>query len=142
MYQWYQTSDTSPRAQEIYGDNPEPWNFKAHPAADLVIINLGTNDNNTYNNVSGTVYYNDYIKLVNSIHQIWPKSQIILISLWNGFYQDGNTWVQGGAFVEDILGVYEHFKPAGFVHYFNTTGIMQHNDIVCISCFRIFRTSG
>lgn len=129
MYQWYQTSDTSPRAQALYGSNPEPWDFHAHPAADLVIINLGTNDNNTYNNVSGAVYYNDYIKFVTNIHEIWPNAQVILISLWNGFSQEGNTWRQGGAFIEDIENVYQHFKSDGFVHYFNTTGIMQHNDI-------------
>jgi hypothetical protein len=135
MYQWYQTSDTSPRAQAIYGSNPEPWDFHAHPAADIVLINLGTNDNNTYNNVSGTVYYNDYIKFVTNIHEIWPKAQIILISLWNGFSQEGNTWRQVGAFIEDIENVYQHFKSDGFVHYFNTTGIMQHNDIVSLYLF-------
>jgi hypothetical protein len=62
--------------------------------------------------------------------------RLFLISLWNGFYQDGNTWAQGGAFIEDILGAYEYFEPAGFVHYFNTTGIMHHTDIVCIPYFR------
>lgn len=53
-----------------------------------------------------------------------------MISLWNGFGQVGNTWAQGGAFIEVIEEVYEQFKPFGYVHYFNTTGIMQHNDIV------------
>jgi len=40
-YQWLQTSDTSGRAIEIWGDNPEPWDFAAHQPADIVVINLG-----------------------------------------------------------------------------------------------------
>lgn len=46
-YQWYKTVDTSGRALEIYGDNPPNWNFAAHPAAEITLINLGTNDNNS-----------------------------------------------------------------------------------------------
>lgn len=46
-YQWFKTSDTSGRAVEIYGDDPPDWNFQAHPAADITVINLGTNDNNS-----------------------------------------------------------------------------------------------
>jgi hypothetical protein len=30
---------------------------------------------------------------------------------------------------EQVLNVYEHFKAQGFVHYFNTSGILRHNDI-------------
>lgn len=94
-----------------------------------MIINIGTNDNNTHNNVSTAQYHQDYITFINSVHSIWPRADIVLLALWNGFGQSGNTWVQGGAFIEDIYEVYQHFKPQGFVHYFNTTGIMQHNDI-------------
>jgi hypothetical protein len=68
--------------------------------------------------------------LLNDVHKVWPHAQIIMISLWNGFGQVGNTWAQGGAFIEVIEEVYEQFQPFGYVHYFNTTGIMQHNDIV------------
>lgn len=46
-YQWYKTVDTSGRALEIYGDEPPEWDFGAHPAADITVINLGTNDNNS-----------------------------------------------------------------------------------------------
>lgn len=78
-YQWYRTSDTSWRAHEIYGDNPPKWNFAAQRPADLVVINIGTNDNNPANNVSSTDYYNDYITLVGNIHKIWPKADIVLM---------------------------------------------------------------
>jgi hypothetical protein len=80
-----------------------------------VIINLGTNDNNTYNNVTSESYHSGYIKLINDVHKVWPQSQIIMISLWNGFGQVGNTWAQGGAFIEVIEEVYEQFRPAGYV---------------------------
>ena len=49
LYQWFQTSDTGGRATEVWGDKPEKWNFSKQPAADLVIINLGTNDANPAN---------------------------------------------------------------------------------------------
>lgn len=53
-YQWYRTTDTSPRSLEMYGNDPEVWDFGVHPSADIVIINnLGTNDNNSQNNVTG-----------------------------------------------------------------------------------------
>lgn len=46
FYQWFYTSDVSPRANEIYGDKPERWNFSKHAAPEIVVINLGTNDAN------------------------------------------------------------------------------------------------
>lgn len=42
-HQWFKTSDVSYRAQQIWGEEPEDWDFAAHPAADMVIINIGTN---------------------------------------------------------------------------------------------------
>ena len=132
-YQWFQTSDTSYRATQIYGDNPEPWDFAAHPAADIVVINLGTNDNNTANNVTNEAYLSTYIDFVGQVHETWPNAQIILFSLWNGFSAVGNTYAQGGAFISEIQEVYDYYQPQGFIHYFNTTGIMQHNDIVSIN---------
>ncbi|KAL2862828.1 SGNH/GDSL hydrolase family protein [Aspergillus lucknowensis] len=129
-YQWYRTSDTSPRAAEIYGEDPPKWDFEAQQPADLVVINLGTNDNNIANNVSAADYYNDYIELVGNIHEIWPEAQIVLMSLWGGFSASGITYAQGPLFVEEIRDVYEYFQAQGdFVHYFDTTGILQHNDI-------------
>lgn len=139
-YQWLQTSDTSYRAIQIYNSTPEPWPFHAHPAANLVFINLGTNDNNTANNITSSEFTASYITLINEVHHTWPAAQVILLSLWSGFGAVGNTYAQGGGFVPEIINVYQHFAGAGadpgtgdahggFVHYFNTTGIMQHNDI-------------
>ncbi|KAL9623428.1 MAG: hypothetical protein Q9160_002321 [Pyrenula sp. 1 TL-2023] len=138
-YQWYRTSDTSGRAQQLYGDNPPEWNFAAHSAADLVVINIGTNgfgdppNNNTVNNVSTTDYYNSYIELIDGIHRTWPDAQIILHALWIGWEAIGNTFSQQTqlGFREEIVNVVNHYASGGeetFVHYFNTTGILQHND--------------
>ncbi|RQM06541.1 hypothetical protein DH86_00003264, partial [Scytalidium sp. 3C] len=91
--------------------------------------------------------------LIQGIHAVWPDAQIILISLWEGFNVVGNTYQQSSAFLPQIYQIYEYFnspqyllnpvlynpvtnstyhshKPsAPFVSYFNTTGLMQHNDI-------------
>lgn len=130
VYQWLRTSDTSSRATDIYGDSPPLWDFAAHQQSDIVVINLGTNDNNTHNNVTNEKYLSTYIDFVAEVHGKYPHAQIILIALWNGFDRVGNTYQQGGAFVDEIKQVYAHYKHDGFVHYFNTTGILQHNDIV------------
>ncbi|KAF1996161.1 acetylxylan esterase [Amniculicola lignicola CBS 123094] len=128
-YQWLQTSDTSWRASQLYGKDPEPWNFSKDQPADIVLINLGTNDNNTANYNDPAAYYTSYIKLVSSIHETYPDAQIILMSLWNGFYGLGNSYYQSAAFVNEIQNVYKHFEKEGYVHYFDSTGILQHNDI-------------
>ncbi|KAF2116546.1 acetylxylan esterase [Lophiotrema nucula] len=127
-YQWFQTSDTSWRASEIYGTEPEKWDFSLHPSADIVLINLGTNDNNTHNNLTSDQYYNSYLSFIPKVHEVYPDAQIILMSLWKGFSPIGNSYSQGGAFIDEIYGVYEHFKDEGYVHYFNSTGVLQHND--------------
>ncbi|KAL2839831.1 SGNH hydrolase-type esterase domain-containing protein [Aspergillus pseudoustus] len=130
-YQWYHTSDTSSRATEIYGDNPPKWDFTSQQPADLVVINIGNNDYNVADKVSSTDFYNDYVKLVGDIHRIWPEAQIVLMSLWGGFGAIGDTYIQGPIFVNEIKNVYKFYqrKGAKFVHYFDTTGILQHNDI-------------
>ena len=132
-YQWNKTSDVSYRAQQIYGDDPPNWDFAAHPAADITLINLGTNDNNTVNNVTTPEFVSSYIDLITQVRQKWPNTQMIVISLWNGFNQVGNTFQQGGAFIDELPQIVNHFAPADgsapFVHYFNTTGILQHNDL-------------
>lgn len=128
-YQWFQTSDTSYRAAQLYGEEPEPWDFEKHQKADIVLINLGTNDNNTANNVSSSQYLSSYIDFVSKVHDVYPDAQIVLMSLWNGFYSHGNTYKQSGAFVDEIWNVYQEYKDRGFVHYFNSTGVLQHNDV-------------
>ncbi|KAL4939214.1 hypothetical protein BDV06DRAFT_214485 [Aspergillus oleicola] len=131
-YQWYRTSDTSSRAADIYGEDPPIWDFSSQQAADLVVINIGTNDNNPANNVSGTDYFSDYVKLVENIHEIWPDAKVVLMSLWGGFgwSESTNTYEQGPLYANEIKSVYEHFQKKGdFVHYFDTTGILQSNDI-------------
>ncbi|OQO00305.1 hypothetical protein B0A48_14092 [Cryoendolithus antarcticus] len=136
-YQWLKVSDTSDRAIQIYGNDPPDWDFRAHPAADITIINIGTNDNNTANNVTSAEFTTSYIQLINEIHAIWPHTQIVVLSLWSGFGRVGNTWAQGAGFLDEIQTVVKHFNGGGsnqygrqgFVHYFNTTGILEHNDI-------------
>ncbi|KAF2458393.1 GDSL-like Lipase/Acylhydrolase-like protein [Lineolata rhizophorae] len=131
-FQWFRASDTSPRARQMYGElseQAEMWDFESKQPADLVIVHLGTNDNNTANNVPPGLYYDTYVEFVGKVHEVWPQAQIILVGLWNGFSRVGSTWREVGAFVEDIYRVYEYYSEEGYVHYFNTTGILQHNDI-------------
>ncbi|ORY18864.1 acetylxylan esterase [Clohesyomyces aquaticus] len=127
-YQWFHTQDTSPRAAKIYGTEPEEWDFSAHPSADLVIINLGTNDNNTHNNLTSAQYLTSYLSFVSKVQKVHPNAQIILMSLWKSFSAVGNSYRQTGAFVDEIYQVYQHYKDEGYVHYFNSTGVLQHND--------------
>ena len=132
-YMWYRIPDTSPRAQSLYGRNLENaplYDFGAHPAADLVIFYIGTNDNNAHNNVTKATYYNSYINLIEGIHGVWPKAKIIVCSLYLGFTAVGSSYAQRTGLNDEIYRVYEHFKDQGYVEHFNTTGILQHNDIV------------
>ncbi|KDN62128.1 putative GDSL-like Lipase/Acylhydrolase [Colletotrichum sublineola] len=134
-------------------DDPEPWDFSRNPPADLVVINLGTNDANAANSVSKAAYVQHYKKLIQGIHGKWPKAQVIIMQMWQGFFQDGNTYGQHTDLRDEVYSVYEYFnseeylsspttwdavtnttgKACGpakpFVHFFNTTGILQHNDI-------------
>ncbi|KAK4232281.1 SGNH hydrolase-type esterase domain-containing protein [Podospora fimiseda] len=156
-HQWFYTSDTGGRAYQIHGENPEPWDFSKHPAADIVVINIGTNDHNTHNNVSTEDYIDALTKLVQGVHGKWPKAQVIVMSLWLGFYQSGNTYLPNApqGWVNEIAQMVRWFnsddylrnptvydgvtkkttklkvkgKDKPFVHLFNTTGILQHNDI-------------
>jgi hypothetical protein len=79
LYQWFYTSDTSGRANDIWGDKPEVWDFSKRPAADIVVINIGTNDANAHNNVTTAGYVAQYKMLISGVHTVWPKAQIILI---------------------------------------------------------------
>ncbi|QDS70277.1 hypothetical protein FKW77_007829 [Venturia effusa] len=127
-YQWFQTRDTGWRASH---SKPEEWDFKAHQAADLVIIHIGTNDYSPANNVSGTQYQATYIDFVKKIHTVWPSAQIVLFSLHNGFWLDAGSgrWHAVGAFVDEIRNVYKTYEKEGWIHYFNASGILAHNDI-------------
>ncbi|KAF2872961.1 acetylxylan esterase [Massariosphaeria phaeospora] len=128
-YQWFQTSDTSSRAAQLYGTQPEPWAFNRHQSADLVLINIGTNDNNTANPVTREQYLASYVAFIPQVHAVYPDAQIVLMSLWGGFSATGNSFAQSGVYIDEVYQVYEHYKDAGYVHYFNSTGILQHNDI-------------
>ena len=70
---------TSGRAVELYGDSPPKWDFAAHPAADIVVVNLGTNDANVANNVTTDMFVAQYTQLIEGVHTVWPKAQVILI---------------------------------------------------------------
>ncbi|KAK0373547.1 GDSL-like Lipase/Acylhydrolase [Colletotrichum limetticola] len=134
-------------------DEPEPWDFSKNPPADLAVINLGTNDANAANNVTKATYVEHYKRLIQGIHGKWPEAQVIVMQMWQGFFQDGNTYGQNIDLRDEVYSVYEYFnseeyltnpttwdavtntteqtgKPVSpFVHFFNTTGILQHNDI-------------
>lgn len=138
-YQWLRTSDTGGRALDLYGDDPPLWNFTAHAAADITLINLGTNDFNPTNNITAAQFTQSYIDLISTIHGTWPHTQIIVLSLWGGFEASGATYAQTPAFEPQIQDVVKHFNNGSlntrgecdscWVYYFNTTGILQHNDI-------------
>ncbi|KAK3330537.1 SGNH hydrolase-type esterase domain-containing protein [Apodospora peruviana] len=155
VHQWFYTADTSYRASVLHGEKPETWDFSKRPAADIVVINIGTNDQNSHNNVSTPIYIDSLTKIIQGVHGKWPNAQVIVMSLWLGFYQSGNSYFPNApqGFVNDIYQMAQMFnsesylsnptvydgvekkiwqtnkKTKPFVHYFNTTGIMQHNDI-------------
>lgn len=78
-YQWFHTSDTSGRAIDIWGDEPEVWDFSKRKAADVVVVNLGTNDAATVNNVTGEELVEAYVSFVEGIRGVWPGAEIILV---------------------------------------------------------------
>ncbi|KAL2131611.1 hypothetical protein VTI74DRAFT_4795 [Chaetomium olivicolor] len=156
----------------MYGDKPEPWDFSKRTAADLVVIHIGTNDNNQENNVSTEVYIDGLTKIIQEFMEIGQRPKSLLCSLSGSAFTstatatspaplvDGSTrfisWSSGeyasqskhvsakttsrlnsDAYLRNPV-VYDGdtkktFKTGKraepFVHYFNTTGIMQHNDI-------------
>ena len=120
--------------------DPPDWDFEAHPAADITLINLGANDSG--NNVTETDFFNAYVKLINEVRRRWPQTQVIIMNLW-GFTKTGSTWITTSPYDNTIQKVARYFNGGtltprdsrahdegeGFVHYFNTTGILQHNDL-------------
>lgn len=87
---------------------------------------MGTNDYSPHNDVSAARFQETYIEFVKKIHAIWPSSQIILVSLANGFWLDSSTgrWHQSGALVDEIHAVYKNFEKEGWIHYFNSSGVL------------------
>ncbi|KAF1977961.1 acetylxylan esterase [Bimuria novae-zelandiae CBS 107.79] len=128
-YQFYRTVDTSPRAISLYGTSPPRWDFSAHADPDVVLINIGTNDNNTATPPTREQYLQSYLAFVPAVHKLYPRAQIVLMSLWNGFSRTGSSYRQSGAYIDEIYQVYQTYVREGYVHYFNSTGILQHNDI-------------
>ena len=161
-YQWNQASDCGVRAKKTYGTSPEKWNVSDHRAADLVVINLGTNDHRKGNEVAPEDFYESYVKLIEEVHEAWPQANIIIMvypissflthfpslllpyipfyallmlsyspaqSLWGSFDTKNDTYVQVPLYVRALKRVFERFRKSGFVHYFDTTGILHHNDV-------------
>ncbi len=61
-------------------DNPEPWDFeKMETTPGIVVINLGTNDNNVANNVSAEAYVDAYKKLIQGVHGKYPNAQVVVM---------------------------------------------------------------
>ncbi|RPA85662.1 SGNH hydrolase [Ascobolus immersus RN42] len=132
VHQWAYTSDGNVRQNETWGNKPEKWNFKKQQPADIVIINLGTNDNNTANGVKNEDYVRSYKQLIDNVHSVFPRAQIIAMGLWNGFGPSGETYTPSPAFVKEIPEIVQSANRKyrkEFVHYFDVTGILQHNDI-------------
>lgn len=48
---------------------------------------------------------------------------------WGLFHREGTKYVQDMLYEEEHKRVHEYFKDRGFVYYFPTRGILQHNDI-------------
>ncbi|KAJ5977586.1 Esterase SGNH hydrolase-type subgroup [Penicillium viridicatum] len=126
---WHRASDPGSRAHSIYDRNPEKWDVKAEQPADLVIIQMGGNDHRHPNEIPGRDYYHAYVDLVEDIHSNWPNAIIILMSQWGGFTKEGKKYVGSTYYQEETREVNEHFKDRGFVYYFPTEGLLQHNDI-------------
>ncbi|KAI1472530.1 SGNH hydrolase-type esterase domain-containing protein [Daldinia caldariorum] len=154
VHQWFYTSDTSGRAAEIWGDHPEPWAFeKQETTPDIVVVNLGTNDNNAANNVSTETYVDAYKNLIRGVHGKYPKAQVIVMQLWMGFYPYGNTYQQGLGFEQELKDIVAYFNSneyldapsiwdgatsattvldapsEPFVHYFSTKGISKFSPL-------------
>jgi len=77
FHQWFYTEDTSGRPNG--GGKPEVWDFSKQQDADIVVINLGTNDQNSANGVPAAQYQAQYTLLIEGVHAIWPDAQIVLV---------------------------------------------------------------
>ena len=50
-------------------------------------------------------------------------------SQWGHWEKKEMSYVPSTVYEEEIKQVHDYFKDRGFVYYFNTKGILQHNDI-------------
>ncbi|RAH68065.1 SGNH/GDSL hydrolase family protein [Aspergillus aculeatinus CBS 121060] len=128
---WNRASDPGARAHQFYGDNPPAFDNSAEQPADLVFIQMGGNDWRHPNEVPGDKFYQAYVDMVEEIHRVWPKAEIVLMSQWGPFQKVGTEYKSTIQYKDEIIRVYEYFKDLRwtFVHYLNTDGILQHNDI-------------
>ncbi|GLI78736.1 hypothetical protein PoHVEF18_007057 [Penicillium ochrochloron] len=126
---WHQASDPGSRANAFYGNEPEKWDVNAEQPADLVLIQMGGNDHRHPNEVPGKDFYHAYVDMIDDIHSAWPHAVVLIISQWGSFVKKGMTHQPTQVYEEEAKKVHEHFKDRGFVYYFDTTGILQYNDI-------------
>lgn len=75
--QWYSTIDVGDRAKAAYGDRYIDWDIKIRKPADMVIINLGTNDHR--NNITGEEFFESYVKLIDGVRKAWPKAEVVMM---------------------------------------------------------------
>ncbi|KAL1846697.1 hypothetical protein Plec18170_008987 [Paecilomyces lecythidis] len=126
---WHHASDPGVRAGATYGGEPEEYDVTAEQPADLVILQMGGNDHRPPNEIPGDKFEEAYIEMIEDIHNVWPHADVVLMSQWGDFVRSGTGWRGTTIYEPETMRVLEHFKDQGFVHYFNTDGILAHNDI-------------
>ncbi|KAJ5621322.1 Esterase SGNH hydrolase-type subgroup [Penicillium herquei] len=126
---WNRASDPGSRSRAFYPDGPEVWDNSAEQPADLVIIQMGGNDYRHPNEIPGRNFYHAYVELIDDIHRTWPHAVVLIMSQWWVWRREGLNYIPSIAYEQEAKDVHAHFKDKGFVYYFDTTGILQHNDI-------------
>ncbi|KAA8644409.1 hypothetical protein EYZ11_002789 [Aspergillus tanneri] len=126
---WHRASDPGSRAGSMYDQDPEEYDVRGEQPADLVIIQMGGNDHREPNKVPGSDFYHDYVRLIDDVHSVWPKAVVVIMTQWSVWEKRGTQYVPTSIYDEEIKRVHDHYKDKGFVHWFDTAGILQHNDI-------------
>ncbi|CAI7662585.1 unnamed protein product [Penicillium pancosmium] len=126
---WHRASDPGSRARAVYGDEPEEFDVKGDQATDLFLIQMGGNDHRHPNEIPGRNYYHGYIDLIDDLHKTHPHATVLLVSQWGSWKQDGLSFVPNEVYEDEHRAIHEHYKDQGFVYYFSTKGLLQHNDI-------------
>ncbi|TQB72603.1 hypothetical protein MPDQ_006736 [Monascus purpureus] len=133
---WHRASDPGFRAAQMYGPEPEEFDVGAGQPADLVLIQMGGNDHRPPNEIAAPDFYHAYIDMIEDVHRTWPHATVLIVVLsnddqgqWGLFHREGTKYVQDMLYEEEHKRVHEYFKDRGFVYYFPTRGILQHNDI-------------